>query len=297
VNSIYGASHHPIVINWHVTEACNFRCRYCYAEWQPSTEKDLINDSAKTRALLESLYGAFGKMVPSRPRLNFAGGEPLLKEKHVLPAMRMAREIGFDVSLISNGSRLDQRLTAVLAPEISLLGLSIDAESPEVLAAIRRQDKRGLQVDLADLAQRVAQARRINPNLQVKINTVVCSANAQEDLTGVIRAFAPERWKVLRMLPAIGRSLQVSDAAFRAFIARHQSLANVMTVEDNDDMVGSYIMIDPTGRFFQNRNGTPGYDYSPPICEVGASAAFESIGWSSIKFNGRYQRPQVKEAE
>jgi len=215
----------------------------------------------------------------------------------VLPAMRMAREIGFDVSLISNGSRLDQRLTAALAPELSLLGLSIDADRPEVLAAIGRQDSRGLQVDLASLAQRVAQARSINPGLQVKINTVVCSANEQEDLTGLIRAVAPERWKVLRMLPAIGRSLQVSDAAFRAFIARHQSLANVMTVEDNDDMVGSYIMIDPTGRFFQNRNGAPGYDYSPPICEVGASAAFESIGWSSIKFNGRYQRPQVKEAE
>jgi radical S-adenosyl methionine domain-containing protein 2 len=296
MSAIPPLSTHPIVINWHVTEACNFRCRYCYAEWQPSDELDLIHDPAKTRTLLESLYEAFGTMVPSRPRLNFAGGEPLLKEKHVLPAMRLAREIGFDVSLISNGSRLDHRLTAALAPEISLLGLSIDAESPRVLAAIGRQDHRGLQVDLAELAQRIAQARRINPDLQVKVNTVVCAANEQEDLSGVIRALSPQRWKVLRMLPAIGRALQVSDEGFRAFVDRHQSLASLMTVEDNDDMVGSYIMIDPTGRFFQNRDGMPGYDYSPPICEVGAGAAFDRIGWSAVKFNGRYQRPLVKEA-
>ena len=23
----------PAVINWHVTEACNYRCGYCYAHW------------------------------------------------------------------------------------------------------------------------------------------------------------------------------------------------------------------------------------------------------------------------
>lgn len=22
-----------LVINWHITEACNYRCRYCYAHW------------------------------------------------------------------------------------------------------------------------------------------------------------------------------------------------------------------------------------------------------------------------
>ncbi len=59
-------------------------------------------------------------------------------------------------------------------------------------------------------------------------------------------------------------------------------------------MVGSYIMIDPTGRFFQNRNCAPGYDYSPPICEVGARAAFERIGWSHVKFNGRYRHPRIE---
>jgi radical S-adenosyl methionine domain-containing protein 2 len=53
-------------------------------------------------------------------------------------------------------------------------------------------------------------------------------------------------------------------------------------------MEGSYIMVDPLGRFFQNRPGAFGYDYSPPILEVGADRAFAQIGWSVLKFARRY---------
>lgn len=31
----------PVVINWHVTEACNYHCGYCYAKWQRLDRKDL----------------------------------------------------------------------------------------------------------------------------------------------------------------------------------------------------------------------------------------------------------------
>ena len=132
----------PFVINWHVTQACNFHCGYCYAQWQPrGHQMDLIRDPAATRVLLESLYGRFSTRVAS-PRLNFAGGEPLLHPERLLMAVRTARSIGFDVSLISNGSRLSASLMARLVPELSLLGLSIDAVRPEVLAAIGRRAAR-----------------------------------------------------------------------------------------------------------------------------------------------------------
>lgn len=44
----------PIVINWHVTEACNYHCGYCYAKWQRVDRTDLIRDAAATEALLLS---------------------------------------------------------------------------------------------------------------------------------------------------------------------------------------------------------------------------------------------------
>lgn len=281
----------PVVINWHVTEACNYRCSYCYAKWQRPDRAELIRDPGATTALLQSLHSHFEPTAGGlRPRLNFAGGEPLLHADRVVSAMRIARSIGFDVSIITNGSRLNERAVADLAPEMSLLGLSIDAVAPAVLAAIGRQDRHAQQLDLGLLSQHVAQARRVNPALALKINTVVCSANWREDLSGVISDLAPQRWKVLRMLPVVGRDLEVSDMQFRAFIERHCSLKCVMSVEDNDNMVGSYIMVDPTGRFFQNRSGASGYDYSPPILDVGAAEAFSRIGWSALKFDGRYAR-------
>ena len=92
------------------------------------------------------------------------------------------------------------------------------------------------------------------------------------------------------MLPVINRDLEVSNQQFRSFVERHASLKDVMVVEDNNVMVGSYIMVDPTGRFFQNRSGTSGYDYSPLILNVGAEEAFSLIGWSSLKFDRRYAR-------
>jgi radical S-adenosyl methionine domain-containing protein 2 len=278
------------VINWHVTEACNYRCGYCYAHWDRPSRAELIRDAGATRALLAALYMHFAARSGggARPRLNIAGGEPLLHQARLLPMLRLAREIGFEVSLITNGSHLDAPTLRALSQELSMLGLSLDATRPEVLAQIGRVDRHGRGLDLDGLVQALAQVRRDRPDWTLKINTVVCAPNWQEDLSGLVRRLAPARWKVLRALPVVSRALEVSDAQFRAFVERHRALSDVMVVEDHDDMEGSYIMVDPLGRFFQNRPGAFGYDYSPPILEVGADRAFAQIGWSVLKFARRY---------
>jgi radical S-adenosyl methionine domain-containing protein 2 len=294
MNVIPQRSDHPVVIKWHVTEACNFECGYCYAKWERRpNETDIIRDEDATRALLEALYDRFqSRLAP--PRLNFAGGEPLLHPQRLLSAVRLARSIGFDVSLISNGSRLNSRLISDLVPELSMLGLSIDAVRPETLAAIGRQDRAGRIISVAGLARLMTQARRVNPTLDLKINTVVCAPNWMEDLTPMIREFAPQRWKVLRMLPVVSDELAVTVSQFRAFLDRHCSLADLMSIEDTDAMTSSYVMVDPSGRFFQNRVDARGYDYSLPILDVGARQAFAQIGWSPVKFQTRYDRSQVE---
>lgn len=292
-----GMPRSPIVINWHVTEACNYRCGYCYAAWAKPDEREVIRDAASTRALLESLFAHFAvRGDGSRPRLNFAGGEPLLLKERVLSTMKLARRIGFDVSVISNGSSLDMSYVSALAPELSVLGLSIDSIQPEVLTAIGRQDQRGRQLDFSLLARCIDVARCLNPDLVLKVNTVVSSANWHEDMSGVIQQLSPHRWKALRVLPVVNRNLEVTDAQFRSFVERHHSLEGVMVVEDNEDMQGSYIMVDPTGRFFQNRPGKHGYDYSPSILDAGAGEAFSRIGWSALKFEGRYAKASAKVA-
>lgn len=287
----------PIVINWHVTEACNFRCRYCYAKWQQPAGKELIRDSAETTALLNALYAGFGEPAARRhPRLNFAGGEPLLHAHQVAVAMEKARAIGFDVSLITNGSRLTADLGERIAPHLSMLGISIDATTSAANERIGRADGRGIHLDLAGLVGRIARMRQINPAMTLKINSVVNAANWQEDLSPLISALAPTRWKVLRMLPVVTDALAVSNMQFSAFVDRHKTLGDIMCVEDNDDMLQSYIMVDPHGRFFQNRLVGAGYDYSPPIIDIGARAAFDRMTWSAEKFSSRYPRIGIRTA-
>ena len=49
----------------------------------------------------------------------------------------------------------------------------------------------------------------------------------------------------------------------------------VVVPEDNDMMRGSYVMVDPAGRFFDNVRGR--HTYSKPILEVGVEAALKGV--------------------
>ena len=59
--------------------------------------------------------------------------------------------------------------------------------------------------------------------------------------------------------------------------------------ENYQDMRESYLMIDPSGRFFQNSPiAEQGYAYSQPILEVGADAAFAEVHFTHERFSSRY---------
>jgi radical S-adenosyl methionine domain-containing protein 2 len=291
----------PLVLNWHLTEACNYRCQYCYATWSESScRRELIHDPERTTALLNELYQffrprnrrnpLFNRLSWSSVRLNLAGGEPLLHAGKLPSIVSQARGLGFEVSLISNGSHLNDELLNQLAPQLTWLGISIDSASPATNRAIGRVNRRGQQLNLEVLATSLAEARQSNPVLRIKLNTVVNRLNHSEDLSSLIQRFAPEKWKVLRMLPVVNQHLAVSDEQFAAFVARHRTFARILCAEDNQDMRESYLMIDPHERFFQNGSliAGQGYAYSRPILKVGVGVAFSEMSFDHERFSARY---------
>ena len=291
----------PLVINWHLTEACNYRCQYCYATWNPpSSRRELIHDPVKVTALLSALHKFSRPGNPNNPltqkmrwssvRLNLAGGEPLLYADKVPSVVHQARGLGFEVSMISNGSQLTDELLQKLAPQLTWLGISIDSAIPAANRAIGRVDRRGQLVDLENLAFSLARARQAYPSLQIKLNTVVNQLNHSEDLSALIDQFKPDKWKVLRMLPVVNQHLAINDEQFSAFVARHHAFSQITCAEDNQDMRESYLMVDPHGRFFQNSPLIPGqgYQYSQPILNVGTEAAFAEMRFDPARFAARY---------
>lgn len=288
-----------LVVNWHVTEVCNYGCHYCYAKWNDGgLRKELIHDGGAIKALVEEIGRFFNPGNLHNPlrqnmsweslRLNLAGGEPLLYAEKSLEAIKHARRLGLEASIITNGSRLTSALMTALAPHLVILGLSLDSSVEKINLGIGRADRSLRTLSIRELADVITSGRHINPRLRLKINTVVNALNWEEDMSKLIGRLAPHKWKILRMLPKITDDLALSDAEFKAFVRRHDGLDQAMRVEDNADMTESYIMIDPHGRFFQNASGKKGYQYSDSILDVGAAKAFSQVNVSAAKFCSRY---------
>lgn len=294
-----------LVVNWHILEACNFGCRYCFAHW-PAGEApaEIWKHAEKWQKTLSEI-----RQLPSHVpgdwdgiRLNLAGGEPLLLwNKGVLDnILSYAEALGFKLSIISNGYLMSDEFIAAWAPKMQIIGISMDSGDSSVNARIGRCAKSGdsPQISPSRVADIFRSSRRLNPSIECKLNTVVNAENWQEDCHSLIKNIAPDRWKVFKMLPladtpaivAKQYPLRISDAQFAAFLERHDDLRHIMTPEDNDAMTESYLMIDPLGRFYQNASAGSGYAHvvSDPVHQAGVAKAIGQVMFDKAKFNRRY---------
>jgi radical S-adenosyl methionine domain-containing protein 2 len=251
--------------------------------------------------LLRELYQFFSPENLNNPirsclqwrdlRLSLAGGEPLIFPQQTLYVAREARALGFKVSLITNASQLSRLELEPLFGNLSVLGISLDSAKADSCCQIGRVDNAGNILSLEDITRVVDKARSANPYISLKINTVVNRHNCHEDLTTVIDHLRPDKWKVLKVLPVVSNELAVSEHEFQLFVERHQHLGAVMSAENNSAMTESYLMVDPLGRFFQNKREIKtgdSYSYSQPILQCGPEAAFRQISFDVEKFAARY---------
>ena len=301
----FGSHAHSVdqfVVNWHLTEACNYSCRYCYSRWEKSCgQKEIFRDERYSSELLRELYRFFSPENLDNPlrsclkwndlRLSLAGGEPLISPQQTLHIASEADALGFKVSLITNASQLSRVELKPLFGSLSVLGVSLDSVEAGTCRQIGRVDKAGKILSLDDFVSVIEEARSTNPNISLKINTVINRHNYHEDLTKAIERLRPNKWKVLKVLPVVTNELAVTEHEFQLFVERHRHFGSVMSVENNSAMTESYLMVDPLGRFFQNKPDIKtgdSYSYSLPILQCGADAAFRQISFDIEKFAARY---------
>lgn len=299
-----------LVINWHFTEKCNYSCKYCYSHWNKHfRKKELFHDKESTRQLLREIKRFFSPKNKNNPlccnlkwedlRINLVGGEPLVYPQRTLQIAREAKDLGFKVSLITNGSGLFQSGLNPLFESLFILGISVDSINAGTCHQIGRVDKLGRIISLARLREMIEKVRDVNPEVILKINTVVSKLNSHENLAKLLNQLQPERWKVLKVLPVISNTWTISEQDFRAFIGRHRHFEPIMSIENNQAMIESYLMVDPFGRFFSNKQESkPGnsYSYSQPILTCGADVAFGEIDFDVKKFAARYPYASVEVA-
>ncbi len=217
-----------------------------------------------------------------------------------IEAVLLAKQLGFNTSLITNAHLLSNPMLKRIAPALDMLGISFDTADELIAASIGRIDRKGKWLTLDRLTLLIEAYRHLNPMGKVKINTVVNAFNWRENLIQTISHLQPYKWKVLRVLPVYQHNLNVTDEQYQAYVERHQNLGSCLVEEDNDAMWQSYLMINPEGRFYQNIAHDAGHQQSQPILEAGIEKAFKQIAFNAAVFASRYQHapdtPSLTEA-
>ena len=274
-------------VNFHLWKPCNMRCRFCFATFQ-DIGQDVLPKGHLSR---EGCFAVADALVSAGfDKINFAGGEPTLCPW--LPDLIVrVKELGLTTSIVTNGSRITPAWLDRAGGALDWAALSIDTVDPQKLEESGRITRDG-PLSPEDYLDVVAMLKE--RGVRVKINTVVTRSNCDEDLTGFIARARPERWKLLQVLPVMGQNDGLVDdqvvtvEQFDAYVDRNQRVEDTgvaVVPEDNELMTGSYVMVDPAGRFFDNTAGT--HIYSRSINEVGVEAALRDISVDPARFRLR----------
>lgn len=242
--------------NIHITDACNYRCRFCFS-------RDLCHHGHMGA---ESWKPILTDMIVNRGirKINFAGGEPFL-HTDLMECVRHCKQLGATTSVITNGSLLEPDDMNAMSGVLDWIGFSIDScfESTEV-ALGRHTD--GIQ-HIRNIV-RLSKAAH-DAGVRVKLDIVVTGQSAKDDFWCIIDMIDPERVKFMQVTHVNGVNddgfleTRIGDRMFDDVIDRHHDIVlrsgKHPVFERSDEIIDSYLMLDPLGRI---RLGTEnGYLY------------------------------------
>jgi len=278
----------PLAVNWHFWPWCNYGCKFCFARFEDIPRADrLPREIALTVPEMLAEAGA--------DKITFVGGEPTLCP-YLGDLLAASKDVGLTTCIVSNASGLTENFLDEWGHLVDWVGLSIDASNDEIHAEIGR----GMRSDLArsrshhlELATD-AWNRCRSRGIRMKLNTVVCKPNLDDDMTELVLKLRPERWKIFEVLPVEGQNdgdvddLLLDEGEFQSWVDRHAWIADEgiqFVPESNELMRGSYAMMDALGRFYSNSEG--GHAYGPSILEIGVREAWEQNCFFEDRFHDR----------
>ena len=278
---------YSISVNYHLWPYCNYRCRYCFATFNDIADilpaKSYLSKEESIK-LINLLAEAGCK------KITFAGGEPTLC-RWLSDLIKYAKQVGLKTMIVTNGSRLNDEFLAANKDNLDWIAVSIDSIKESTNNVIGRC---GPCSNARRENEYIALIEKIKSyGYRLKINTVVSSANFMENMSPFINKMQPERWKVLQTLPVFGQNdgkvedFLITDEQFQLFIEQNKNLlAGIELVPESCDAItGSYVMIDPLGRLFDDTKGA--HTYSSEILNVGFTNALSEISFDYQKYLDR----------
>lgn len=187
-------------------------------------------------------------------KINLAGGEPFLYP-YLDEICNLIKSMGFTVSIVSNGSLITEAMIKKLSLSVSWLGLSVDSPDENDEIAIGRTNGMNHLEHIIKVSQWAHKY-----GMKVKLNITVVRQSWDKDFHELISQVRPERIKAFRALTLRNANddrldtWSIGQDQFESFRDRHNDI-DQMVFEDNCDMIGTYLMFDPLGRWMVNNGG------------------------------------------
>ena len=124
------------ILQFHITERCNLRCKHCYQE-------DKYLNQEMTLEQKKNVIDMFGKAAKAwavKGIINFTGGEPLIKKQELLELIRYAKSNypGMVIGILSNGTLIDKTTANELkAAGVKDVQVSLDGATEETHDLVR----------------------------------------------------------------------------------------------------------------------------------------------------------------
>lgn len=120
----------PISVNYHFSRKCNYECGFCFHTSKNSNILNVEQAKEGLRMLKES----------GMRKINFAGGEPFLYPDYLGKLVEFCKKSLHleSVSIISNGSLINEKWMKNYAEYLDILGISCDSFDEKINIQIGR---------------------------------------------------------------------------------------------------------------------------------------------------------------
>jgi radical S-adenosyl methionine domain-containing protein 2 len=275
------------VINFHLTEHCNYRCSYCYAKFDNQYELKLEGWKKAVDKICE--YFKRNKIVNGR--INLAGGEPLLLN-FLDDLINYIYLNGIKISIITNASLLTKNKVDTWIGKMDMLGVSVDSLDYQTNFNIGRI--MGSKVlDLKRLIDVLNYAKE--QGMKLKVNTVVSNYNLDQDIMPLYEKVSFDRIKLMQVriqnnCNEKAKPDEITSEQFMNYTKKITSLNKNIVIEPEHDLESSYIIIDPHGNLVSNQN-----NYHQKVGSIFDESLEQLIAKAGINyetFSKRYILPQ-----
>lgn len=270
-------------VNIHICEHCNYNCRHCFAKF--GCEKMLCDKD--WFAIIDNIVssGEVGE-------INIAGGEPLLHPQ-LTGIADYIHTYGIPVSLVTNGSLITEKWIGQNGRKFRTVGFSIDSLNPGYQRCIGRCTSDKNTISSKDFEEKIISLREVNPDVKIKVNTVVSGINWRDSIAEDIRRWNVDRWKILKMQVFdnnvhCNANIAPSDDEYDSYVENalfcfgmepdnqcvlYKSVKTKTEIVAERILKGSYIMIDTNGFLLDN---TKGSDYIK-VCDCRTESFSENL--------------------